>query len=164
MQESWSQKGITAWKEQPGLLALVNYGFCLINVQKKTTNQLWETNPTCHWCPCCCITDSGSFIASFPSRSTLSKGQKSFLPKMPWCLGVSWSADTSASLLLLSERGRAQFFHLYRDMYFQHILLVALSTQEQSTLVVVSPTLGVHAAPFHPGGLLGAHLNLASSW
>lgn len=49
-------------------------------------------------------------------------------------------------------------------MYFQQVLLVALSTQEQSTLVVVSPSLDVKAAPFHPGGILGARLSLASSW
>lgn len=38
------------------------------------------------------------------------------------------------------------------EMYFQHILLVALSIWKQSTQVVVSPILGAQAVPFHPGG------------
>lgn len=115
--KSWNQKWITAWNEQLGLLALVNYGFCFIIVQKKATNELWERNHTCHWCLYHCITDSGSFRISIPSRSTLSKGQKSFLLKMSWCLLVSWGAETSVSLLLLSRRGRPQFFCLYRHVF-----------------------------------------------
>lgn len=71
--------------------------------------------------------------------------------------------QTSTSLLSLSGSS----FN-YKELtiivnYFQHVLLVTLSTQEQSTLVIVSPTLGVHASPFHSGGLLAAHLSLASS-
>lgn len=52
-------------------------------------------------------------------------------------------------------------------MYFQHVLLVTISTQEKSTLVVVSRTLGgiqVSSCPFHSGEFLCVHLSLASSW